>query len=552
MLGFIGANNKSKNSNATQGMEYSILHAIARDYLSILLVDSDTGDFEVYSHNTDRSGVISRYFDIGSDYTKLINNYLDSAVYIEDRYAVECALSLENVVRDLRTSNEISITARVLSLQGDLHYIRHEIKATEVGNPAKFLLAVKDVDGEVKQNLIRQDQLRAAYLSAEKASRAKNEFIHNMSHDIRTPLNAIVGYTTIATENINDNDSTAKCIRNIENASQQLLQIIDEILDLGEVDNGRIKLNETTCTMKESIEQVINSTEQLVKDKQISIVVDNDDSDNRSVIFDNQHFNRVLINLISNAVKFSDTESRVELSVKADSGSEPDKTHYIIKVKDYGIGMSEEFMGRMFDPFERERTSTQSKQAGVGVGLTIVKNIIDAMDGSIHVESKLGQGTTFTIELELKLAPVQEVQKTGSEEEAKENSIAGKRILVVDDSKVNRDIAMAILKSFKAETDFAVDGDLAVEKFSESELGYYDLILMDIQMPKMEGDEATKLIRALDRADATSIPIVALTADVFEDTRQRCMEVGMNGFLTKPVNMKALYSELQTQFQTIN
>jgi len=369
-----------------------------------------------------------------------------------------------------------------------------------------------------------------------------------MSHDIRTPLNAIVGYTTVAIDNIDDTNAAKKYLKKIDDASQHLIHIINEILDLGELETGKIRLTESRLSMDDLLEQIADNTKALIKDKQIDFEIRNNDKFKETLIIDAFHVNRVLTNLISNAVKFSEVGGKVTLAVTPSRTLDPNRIHYTFVVSDKGQGIAPEFLDKLFTPFERERTSTQSKKKGVGLGLAITKNILDALGGAITAKSELGKGSTFTVELDAEIAPKTEVEENRRKEQIKENPIKGKRILVVDDSKVNRDIGMAILESFEAEVECVSDGDVAVEVVKSSEPGYFDLILMDIQMPQMDGHEATRRIRALDRGDTATVPIVALTADVFDDTKQEAIECGMDDFLEKPINVKALKEVLFKQF----
>lgn len=536
---FEGLVNKDVDANL------DVLQALSQEYLCTVIVNIVTGAYQIHTVPNELEHLVD-YGRNGHSYYEVFEQYVQKYIFVEDRNALLSALSLDNIKSELKHSQSISIMARRVSGNGSLKYIRIEARRIDSNDMGRFLFAAKDIDAEVRHDQERQAQLQKAYETAERASLAKNQFMHNMSHDIRTPLNAIVGYTTVAVDHIDDPKLMEKYLGRIEDAGQHLLHIINEILDLGELEEGNIRLTESVITMEELVTQISDTLGSQIRDKQLNFVIENNDKENKALVMDAFHVSRVLINLLSNAAKFNEVGGTVKLTINPSEGMEPGMVHYTFIVEDTGIGISEEFLSRVFVPFEREKTSTQSRKKGVGIGLSIVKNIVEALGGSVYAKSKVGEGSTFTVELQFEYAPTSEQEREArASRPAAENPIADKRILVVDDSKVNRDIAMAILDSFGAIVECASDGDDSIDMIKASEENYYDLVLMDIQMPRMDGHEATKHIRELERVDVKKMPIIALTADVFDDTRKQAEAVGMDDFLTKPINVKAMRETLE-------
>lgn len=535
------------NAASDREVDYSIMCALSRDYSAVLTLNTDTGEFCFRKATSSLAKSLEEYGGQGHSFEDVVERFLEDGVVAEYSGEVRRTLSIGQMKEKFAESDYYSTVAECES--GDVRrYIRVEVFDFSAELPNVAVIAVKDVDSAVRKEIEAQQQIKKAYFEAERYSLAKNQFLHNISHDIRTPLNAIVGYTTVAIDNIEDSNAVRKYLKKIDDASQILLHIINEILDLGELETGKIRLTESKLTMADLLEQLSDNIQAMIKDKQIDFEIRNNDKSNETLLIDVFHVNRVLTNLISNAVKFSEVGGEVSLTVTSSKSMKPNSIHYTFVVADRGQGISAEFLDRLFKPFEREKTSTKSRKKGIGLGLTITKNILDALGGTIAAESEQGKGSVFTVELDAEIAPSTDEDEAKRQALVKENPIKDKRILVVDDSKVNRDIAMAILESFEADVECVSDGDVAVEAVKGSDEGYFDLILMDIQMPQMDGYEATMQIRALNRQDVSTVPIVALTADVFDDTKQDAIACGMNDFLGKPINVKALKEVLIKQF----
>ncbi|MDD5901669.1 MAG: response regulator [Lachnospiraceae bacterium] len=383
-------------------------------------------------------------------------------------------------------------------------------------------------------------RLSKATLSAETANRAKSVFLFNMSHDIRTPMNAIIGFTKIARNNLEDREKVGDALSKIEDSGKVLLNLIDDVLELARIESGKMELNCIPVSLRDGVTGVREIFDEEMAQKGIhfssEVQVEND-----SVMCDCLKMNRICFNLLSNALKFTPAGGRVELTIHQVSGVRKDGTaEYELRVKDNGIGMSEEFQKHLFEMFERERTSTVSRLQGTGLGLAIVKQIVSFLGGTIQVISRQGEGTEFIIRLSMESVAGEQTQKeTNCLREEKPN-LAGKRILLVEDNELNREIASELLDNEGVEVETAEDGSVALSKLMNSTPGYFDLIIMDIQMPVMDGYTATQEIRQLPDERLANIPIVAMTANAFDEDKKKAFDVGMDGYIAKPIDVPEL------------
>ena len=383
---------------------------------------------------------------------------------------------------------------------------------------------------------------------AESANKAKSTFLSNMSHDIRTPMNAIIGFTTLALSSITEQEKVKDYLGKILSSSNHLLSLINDILDMSRIESGKVVLEEQETNLAVLADELEHLLSEQAKAQGLELKVDYSKLRDRDVFCDKTRLNQVLLNLLSNAVKFTPAGGHVSFTLTQLEQLSPGKGVYEIRVKDDGIGMTAEFAKRVFEPFERERTPTVSKIQGTGLGMAIAKNIIDMMGGTIDLHTKKGEGTEFVLRLELVLQaqpkPVEAKQQELLPESSTE-SFAGKRLLLVEDNELNREIACMILCKYGFELETAENGQEAVEMVAAAAPGYYDLVLMDIQMPIMDGHEATRRIRALENPELAKVPIVAMTANAFDEDRRAAKDCGMNGFISKPINMQEVIQALR-------
>ncbi len=400
-----------------------------------------------------------------------------------------------------------------------------------------------------------EDQLREtlnqATIEANQANEAKSAFLANMSHDIRTPMNAIVGLTTIASENIDDTLRVKQCLTRISTSSQHLLSLINNVLDMNKIESGKAVLSQEEFSLTELADEIdaIFRSQPDSKQRRKEVVLK--DIDHDILIGDMMRLRQILLNLTSNALKYTNDGDLTRMVVCERPSSRDGYVSVTFVVEDSGIGMTKEFVERIFEPFERERNEVTTFTEGTGLGMAITKTLVELMGGTISVDSELGVGTKVTFEVEFKIAPENSVRRDKAMREGKlASGFAGKgvqgNVLVVEDNDINMEIATQLLQSRGASVDGAVDGIEALTKVSESlPDDAYDLIFMDMQMPNMNGIEATRAIRKFLRDHGRDqIPIVAMTANAFESDREAALEAGMDDFLTKPINIRQLEETL--------
>ena len=402
-----------------------------------------------------------------------------------------------------------------------------------------------------KLRVAAEDALKVA----ESASKAKSTFLSNMSHDIRTPMNAIIGFATLALDDIRDGKKVEDYLSKILSSSKHLLGLINDILDMSRIESGKVVLEEQETDLVTTLQELQSIMEGQAKERKLKLHVDYSNLRDRHVYCDKTRLNQVMFNLLANAVKFNSEGGSIWLTM---SQLEPtyeveDRAIYEIRVKDTGIGIGKEFIKHIFEPFERERTSTVSKIQGTGLGMAITKNIVDMMGGTIEVESQKGVGTEFIIRLELRLqAEAGVANEDGTKQHGHAEGVAefaGKRLLLAEDNELNREIACMLLSKYGFVIDTAENGQEAVDLVAASAPDHYDLVLMDIQMPVMDGHEATRRIRNLEDKELAKVPVVAMTANAFDEDRKAAKECGMNGFISKPINMQEVVQALRMCLQ---
>lgn len=412
---------------------------------------------------------------------------------------------------------------------------------------------------ELQQQLEKRSQeLQAALQAAEVANREKSDFLSRMSHDIRTPMNAIMGMTDIASAHIDTPEKVQDCLRKISLSSQHLLGLINDVLDMSKIESGKVELRHESFNFRAFLQDFENLYGEQAKSKGISYETILASDLEVQIIGDSLRLNQVLSNLLSNALKFTPAKGMIKLRVSK-TGEDQENVYLRFEVIDTGCGIAEENYDKIFESFEQENVDVTYKYGGTGLGLSIVKRFTGLMGGGIHVTSVQGSGSTFTVDL-----PFGKIKESGKPTRFSDingrNDLAkdcyavdydfkGKRILLVEDNELNREIAEELIGVTGASVESAEDGVQAVEMFKESAEGYYDLILMDVQMPHMDGYEATRCIRALGRSDAQKVPIFAMTANAFAEDVQKSREAGMNAHISKPLDIRAVYKQMNRYLQ---
>lgn len=415
------------------------------------------------------------------------------------------------------------------------------------------------------ENKLAEENEHRERMKAEEANKAKSRFLFNMSHDIRTPMNAIVGYTKLIDQNLDNKEKMKDYLSKVNTSSHFLLGLINNVLEMSRIESGKMVIEEKPCNVQNFLDEIRDISHEATMRKNITYIAVQDIKV-KSVYIDAVKVQQIFLNIISNAVKYTPEGGTIEVRAQ----QKPSKRHgYVgisVSITDNGIGMSKEFLPHVFDEFMREKTSTESKIEGTGLGLPIVKKLVEMMGGTITVESEQGKGSTFHVKLELRVADetmmeevvhkeatttaATPVDNTTMEDDAcgdgcKEKEVEGKRILLAEDNELNAEIAIELISDMGIIVDRVEDGQQCLEKIITTMPGYYDMILMDVQMPNMDGYEATRYIRRLNDPAKANIPIYAMTANAFEEDKRNAMDAGMNGHLSKPIDLSVLMSTMR-------
>ena len=667
------------NALALEKQHFEVISALATIYTTILRADLNTHEFEVINSVE----LMTKLAGKSGNFDDVKDNVIKGFVTSEMQESMHKFLDLSTLKERLKNTN--TVVTEYKDPQGKWFESRFIVKVRDDNNDVhKVLYVARDITKEKEDKLKQEAALRDALMAARHASRAKTTFLNNMSHDIRTPMNAIIGFTALAQTHIDNQEQVQDYLAKIHTSSTHLLSLINEILDMSRIESGTVKLEENVVHIPDVLHDLRTMIQGQIGAKQQNLYIDTLDVVNEDVITDKLRLNQVLLNIVSNAIKYTNIGGNIFIRVKEKPCSIKDHTTYEFSVKDNGIGMSKEFLGTIFEAFTRERTSTVSGIQGTGLGMSITKNIVDMMNGTIQVESELGKGSEFIVTLDLKLAdkvptyaPIpelinaralvvdddintcQSVSKmlreinmrpdwstsgkeavirakeanelkdeykafiidylmpdmngietvrqirrvvsddtpiivltaydwTDFEEEAKEAGVtafvskpifmselrsvltkptevvtetkqeevkydfSGKRVLLVEDNELNREIATELLKEIGMEVDVACDGIEAVNSIYKSKEDCYDVVFMDIQMPKMDGYTATKEIRTLKNSKKANIPIIAMTANAFDEDKQKAFEAGMNGHISKPIDIATIAKTLNEIFKNKN
>ena len=378
--------------------------------------------------------------------------------------------------------------------------------------------------------------------AAEQANRAKSEFLSNMSHDIRTPMNAVLGMTQIALDNMDSRAEVESCLKKISISGKHLLDLINNVLDMSRIEAGRMSVNRELISLSQLAEDIVATMQMQAEAKMQSLTVHMEQLDCVAVYSDSLRLRQVLLNILGNAVKYTPEGGAVDFTIKeAPSAKGDGYVQLSFVVQDNGIGMTEEYVRHIFESFSREDSLRVQKTEGSGLGMAITKYIVDAMGGKISIKSEPNVATEFTVQLDVERAEQKQAEAQEADAAQPQHAL---RVLLAEDNALNREIAEALLSKQGVTVETAENGQLCVEKFSAAPHGYYDAVLMDVRMPVMNGYEATRAIRALARADAT-LPIIAMTADAFAEDVERCLAAGMNAHLSKPMDIKKLMAVLE-------
>ncbi len=658
--------------------QMDIIRALSRDYTEITQVDLEANTSAAFKSN-------GRMID--DDYRK-VHPYdqtwewvIEKYVCPEDREAFWEKVSAAALEEALKDTDVLVVPFRAM-LEGELHH--YQVKfVTSGGDRRHLILGIRNADAEVMAEEEKRKALQDALAAAEHANRAKTTFLNNMSHDIRTPMNAIIGFTTLAATHIDNKKQVADYLGKISVSSEHLLSLINDVLDMSRIESGKVKIEEKETHLPDVLHDLRTIIQANVHAKQLELYIDAVDVVHEDVICDKLRLNQILLNLISNAVKFTKPGGMISIRVVEKDDAPSGYASYVFRVKDSGIGISKGFQEHIFEAFTREQSSTVSGIQGTGLGMAITKNIVDMMGGTISVESEVGKGSEFTVCLQFRISgspahgewtprlaglhalvadddfntcasvtrmltkigmraewttsgkeailraqlalenddefnayiidwvmpdmngietvrriraiigdnkpiiiltaydwteieeearaagvtafcskplfmselreallkPIEENEAAEEEKKPFDGNFRGRRILLAEDNELNQEIAATILEEQGFLVDLAGDGTVAVRKVERAPAGYYDLILMDIQMPRMDGYEATRRIRSLEDPEKAKIPIYAMTADAFEEDRQKALDTGLDGHIAKPIDIVNLMAVLKEALQ---
>lgn len=509
------------------------VEALSAGYSYICLMNLETGDVELIKGNT-IPGLNGRYTQMDHNIlleqvNRLITEpFRESSVEFYDG---------KTIAKRLEGKNSLFHTCERTDGTWILSMIVPQ-KYDENGHVVSVLLANRDFTEEKKRELEQEEALRQEKIKAEKANEAKSIFLFNMSHDIRTLMNAIVGYSQLMKKELT-NPKLIHYQEMIEQSSKLLLSIINNVLDMARVESGKMELDENFEVVGNVSQLVCSAFAAEASRKNIELH-ENVNVEHKYVIVDSTKMQEILSNLISNAIKYTPEGGKVLIDVQE---LPYDKEGYVLiqtKVTDTGIGMSEDFLPSLFDLFTRERNTTLSKIPGTGLGMAIVKNFVDLMNGSIEVESKLGKGSTFTITIPHKIADKDYTYRNIESLNECDIDFKGKRILLAEDNELNAEITTTILSEMGFEVKVVEDGILCVNEIQRQPANTYDLILMDIQMPNMDGYKATHCIRHLSQFEKANIPIIAMSANAFEEDKKKAFDAKMNDYITKPIDFQKM------------
>lgn len=539
-----------------------VIEGLSVDFSSILLLNLDTGTVRAYR---DTDGTVHNLLSElpprkreNPDWRDVFSLYAEKYVLPDDRARYLEEVSGAKIRERLRGQRSYTVDYRCPDRDGKPVYMQMSVvRIDSETQRSRVVMGYRNITEQVlrlQRDMSEKLNMELALEQEKRANEIKSSFLFNISHDIRTPMNAIMGFTELSKRHISEPERLQGYLAKVDESNHHMLALIDDLLEMSQIGYGRIELKAERCALRQQLHLVLDMFRGDMEEKHILLQkqIDLPDED---VYVDALRFRRVMGNLLSNAVKFAPDYGTVTIAARRKQVSDSGYARYEFRVSDNGPGISEEFLHKIFDAFEREHTSTHTGKSGTGLGLTISKTLLDIMGGSIRVESKKGKGSTFTVDLPMKTASgdsaPEEVSYT-PKSDVLYKAHGERRILLVEDIEINRMLAETILEEAGFLVESVPDGCDAVEAFHNHPPGYFDLVLMDIQMPVMNGYEATRAIRALGRPDTADIPIIALSANARDEDRKMSMESGMNQHIAKPFDVAQLITTVNEHIEARN
>lgn len=518
-----------------------VIEGLSINYDSILYADLDTDKILPYRLSSRNS----QQFDNKQQtcgYLWYTSGYIEEWVHPDDRQMVSMITSPGCIREKLLNHKTFYINYRIVD-NGEVQYL--QLRIVNVGSKnhiSQIVMGYRSVDEELRREMEQKQILEEALNNADLAITAKNTFLSNMSHDMRTPLNAIFGYTVLARKYTSNSEAIEGYLEKIESSGRQLLDLIDKVLEISWTETNDVKLEESECNLCDILQDLYNVLLPQAQKKNITLSVNSSRLMHYDVFSDPGKLKQLFMHLSNNALKYTEDGGRVDISLVELERLPNDQIVCQFMVEDTGIGIGEEFLEHIFEPFEREKNTTLSGIHGTGLGLTIVKNITEMMGGKIDVESAAGKGSRFTVTLRIRIQEQPLSISNGNEDML--SQLMNHKILLVEDNEINLEIETEILQELGFIIETAENGSIAVEKIKKADPGEFALVLMDIQMPVMDGLQATQLIRKIENPELARIPIIALSANAFESDRKMSIESGMNAHLSKPIDVPLLLETL--------
>lgn len=522
-----------------------VIEGLSINYETILYVDLNTDKLLPYRLSTRTAHQFNRKVQ-AHGFAWFAKDYVNTWVHPEDREILSKVTTPEYIREKLSDNKTYYINYRVVDGE-EIQYL--QLRIVNVGHRkhiSQIVMGYRRVDEEIRQEMEQKQMFEEALNNANLAITAKNTFLSNMSHDMRTPLNAIFGYTALAKAHLFDSDAIRQYLNKIDTASRQLLDLIDKVLEIAWSEANDIRITEAECNLCDIMQDVHKSLFLQASEKNITFSLHSAGLEHCDVYGDRDKLKQILSYLANNAVKYTNPNGSVTLTLTELEKLPNDYAVYQFVVEDTGIGISPDFLKRIFEPFERENNTTFSGVPGTGLGLTIAKNIVDVMGGKIEVHSVPDEGSKFIVTLRLRIQ--NRPLPFSIESEDTLSNLMDQKILLVEDNEINLEIETEILQGLGFQIESATNGSIAIDKVASSDPGEYALILMDIQMPIMDGRQAARAIRKLKNPVLARIPIIALSADAFESDKRKSIESGMDAHLTKPIDVPLL---LETIVKTV-
>ena len=503
-----------------------VAQALAGDYICIYIVDPDTERFVEYSATEEynRLGVEKS----GEDFFSLSRKNIERLIFPGDRERFLGTFFKEKVISILERDGSFTMKYRLLDGETPF-WVSMKATLLQDEDGRHLIIGLNNIDAQMKRELEYRQQV------AEAQTKARNDFLANMSHDIRTPMNAIVGYTNIARGHLDEPETVTNALEKIGSSSHYLLSLINDILDISKIESGKMQISRAPCDLRDIFRRIEDITALQARNKSLIITYQHDSVSHCRVNADELRIEQILVNIVSNAIKYTPEGKTVNL-IAEEEPAEGNRYHYRFIVRDTGIGISEDYLPHLFESFTREERTTVNRIQGTGLGLAITAKVVEMMGGTISVKSTVGEGSEFTVDLELEALE----EHRAEESESSVIDFSGSRVLLVEDNDVNAEIVCMILSQYGITVERAENGQAGLEQVQKHAGGYYDAVLMDIQMPVMNGYEATRAIRALEGTYCQALPIIAMSANAYDEDVKACLAAGMNAHIAKPFSPDAL------------